>query len=110
MGVIQAGENKLDDMCSILEHLHQYVPLISEVCVFQSDDHNEVSTTQYTFHNLVLGGDPLTVARVRGLQAIRCHEDNSLDRLEGFLGVPQDWHAHVTLLKVWVYACMMQHM
>lgn len=52
------------------------------------------------FHNIILGGDQLTVARVRGTQALRISEDKAIDRLEGITAVMEDWHARMTLMKV----------
>ena len=52
------------------------------------------------YHKIIPGGDQLTVAQVRGLQAIRSMEDSSMDRFNGLLSISQDWHARVKVLKV----------
>ena len=53
-------------------------------------------------YKILLGGDQLiiTVARVRGAQALRMSQDKAKDRLEGVVPVDEDWHARMTLMKV----------
>ena len=56
------------------------------------------------YHQILLGGDQLTVARARGSVAVRAdhiaHVCSRRDRLEGLLPVVEDWHAKQCLLKV----------
>ena len=42
----------------------------------------------------------LTVARIRGEQALLSTEDKAVERLEGMVPVNDDWHSRTTLLKV----------
>ena len=56
------------------------------------------------FFKILLGGDQLTVARVRGTQTLRDSEDKVVDRLEGVIPVVEDWHARMTLMIVSVYS------
>ena len=42
-----------------------------------------------------MGGDQLTVARVRGIQALWQAQDRPVDRLEGLIPVVEDWHARM---------------
>ena len=47
------------------------------------------------FHHILIGligGDQLTVARVRGSQDSRYNSNNGRRRLEGFIPVIEDWH------------------
>ena len=91
LGIIQCSEINLDDMCTVMEEIHHYVPRVPA----RSED------IDFAYHNVILGGDQFTAARIRSSQAIRSMEDSSVDRFEGLLGVPQDWHAQVTVLKVY---------
>lgn len=52
------------------------------------------------FFRILLGGDQLTVAHVRGTQALRATEDKAIDRLEGIIPIVADWHARMTLMIV----------
>ena len=105
LGVLQRNENKLDQMCEIMDKLHDYVPakqVVETFDIFRDD--SPVEMEEYVFHQILLGGDQLTVARACGSAAI--HEDHitcvctSKDRLEGLLPVVEDWHAKQCLLKV----------
>lgn len=51
-------------------------------------------------HQLLFGGDQLTVARARGAIMIRENSEHAQGRLEGFVPVVEDWHAKVCLLEV----------
>ena len=53
-----------------------------------------------SFSNILLDGDQLTVARVRGTQALHQSEDKAADRLEGVIPVCEDWHVRMSLMKV----------
>ena len=52
------------------------------------------------FSHVLLGGDQLTAARIRGAQRIRRHSYNGKDRVEGLVPVVEDWHGKVCFLKV----------
>ena len=52
------------------------------------------------FFKILLGGDQLTVARVRGTQALRQTEDTAVNHLQGLIPVIEDWHARMALVKV----------
>lgn len=51
----------------------------------------DIDNTQ--FFPILFGGDQVTVARVRGTQALRDTHDNPVDRLQGIILVVEDWHA-----------------
>ena len=53
------------------------------------------------FASVLIGGDQLTVALMRGTQALRDTEETPVPRLEGMVSVIEDWHAQVALLKVY---------
>lgn len=85
-------------MAKILEEFHsKYVPmeLNEETVVLQDGSTRLVDDTH--FHKLFLGGDQLTVARVRGTQSLRVTHDDSVERLAGIEPVIEDWHARLTL-------------
>ena len=48
----------------------------------------------------LLGGDQLTVVRIRSTQALRDTLDSATERYEGLIPVIEDWHAKVILLQV----------
>ena len=52
------------------------------------------------FHNILVGGDQLTCARVRGGQRIRENSCTGRKRLEGLVPVIEDWHAKVCFMQV----------
>ena len=94
------NENKLVDMISIMKSLHNYVPTIhNEKEVTLSTGQKDVAES-YEFHQIQLGGDQLTCARVRGSQRAKYTEENDKDRLLGLVGVAEDWHVKVCLLEV----------
>lgn len=87
-------------MTKILESLQCYVPSRTTCGLLQLDCGETIDHTDNVFHKIILGGDQLTCARVRGAQAIRANQETSSTRLEGFIDSCEDWHAKVTLLKV----------
>ena len=56
------------------------------------------------FHQILFGGDQLTVARARGSQRIQVNSESQADRLQGLVPVAEDWHTKVTLLEVGAHA------
>ena len=91
-------------MISILEELHKYVPKITtttQVKVIQNDETEEESTIyEDNVHRILLGGDQLTAARVRGAQRIRSNSERTLHKLTAFEAVCEDWHAKGIILSV----------
>ena len=76
-----------------MEKLHEYVPVKSVT--------NEVSDEEdYLYHNLLLGGDQLTIALSRSSIAICADHDLAREHLEGSPPVVEDWHTKMTLVKV----------
>ena len=55
------------------------------------------------FHNILFGGDQLTMDRARGAQHVRENSVDGVGRLEGLVPVCEDWHARVTLQSVTIY-------
>ena len=52
------------------------------------------------FFSVLIGGDQLTVARIRGVQGLRDTEAKCADRYEGLRPVVEDWHTRMPLMKV----------
>ena len=74
---------------------------VHNVDITKSEDSSETISVQADFfHNILLGGDQLTCARVRGSQRIRENSTNGSARLEGVVPVIEDWHARVCYLQV----------
>ena len=88
-------------MISILEHCHNYVPLVTDEDSVTDPENGEVEKIYHDkFHRLLFGGDQLTTERTRGAQGIRRNSNRGKDRLEGIYPVIEDWHSKVALLKV----------
>ena len=85
------NENVLGDMIDILDGLHQYIPTTTsqtlDVCT------RAVEVKLHNFSYILLGGDQLTIARIRGSQSILSNSDNGF---EGF--VPDRRLAHKDVL------------
>lgn len=106
MGILPKSEMSHEDMISILEHLHQYVPTESSTERFkfpQSDETMDISIDR--FHHVLFGGDLLTAKRARVGQRIRGNSERGKHRLEGLLPIAEDWHAKLCLLTVSVHTC-----
>ena len=52
------------------------------------------------FNVKLLGGDQLTIVRVRSTQSLLDTLDNATKRCEGLVPVIEDWHARAVLLQV----------
>ena len=109
MGLLLQNENKLDEMCSIMTNLHQYVPDTPCQVNFELPNGEFYTTNDYALYPILCGGDQLTVCRCRGAQSLRCNHESTVDRLEGLVPVVEDWHARLTLVKVRMYTavCLM---
>lgn len=98
LGVICKNENKANEMCDIMDDLHAYVP--SHTPRPNTDQQYSSEDITQVIYPTLLGGDQLTVARVRGAQKLRCNEFTPADRLEGLILFSQDWHSFVACLEV----------
>ena len=59
-----------------------------------------VEVKLHNFSYIPLGGDQLTIARIRGSQSILSNSDNGEERLEGFVPVIEDWHTKMCFMEV----------
>ena len=88
-------------MAMILEDLHErYLPTkpLLETITLKDGTTRSVDCTKY--HQILIGGDQLTVARVRGAVGMRITHDTPLERLTGMLPVIEDWYGRLTFMKV----------
>ena len=78
----------------------EYVPThVAEGAVL-SPTGTSLSYDKTQFHQILFGGDQLSVARSRSTKILRCTHDKATDRLEGLVPVPEDWHTRMTFMKV----------
>ena len=103
MGIIDKNENRVDEMCHIMDKLHTLVPSKTTMSNFTLLDGESETFLGETIHQLLLGGDQLTAARCRGSAAARCDTDTKTAHLYGLVPVSEDWHAKFRLCKVRVY-------
>ena len=62
--MLQRNENKLDKMCEIMDKLHEYVPVRQVTESFDAfGDSDPIEMDECLYHQILLGGDQLTVAR-----------------------------------------------
>ena len=90
--------------------LHEYVPskpVIESFSLFAGE--SDVEFDDKIFHQILLGGDQLTIARACGsIDALQDHI-TWRELLEGLLPVIEDWHAKQCLLKVRIKLCTHIH-
>jgi hypothetical protein len=82
LGVVMKNEQRTEEMIEILAALNKYLP--------QGSSRKPVPFC----------GDQLTAERCRSAQGCRVQSETAVDRLEGLIAVPADWHALVTFYKV----------
>ena len=103
LGVYLKNENVLDEMVSIMEDLHTYVPTIHKRVEITTPGETEPDTIDdFKFHPVLFGGDQLTAARIRGCQRIRQNSVDKKGQLQGLVPCIEDWHAKVCLLEVFM--------
>ena len=72
LGSYWSFSNRLDEMCDVLEKLHEYVPAINVKEYYDLFDDSCLIEVEEIFHRILFGGDQLTVARARGSSIMRC--------------------------------------
>ena len=90
-------------MCKILDELHRYVPSKNIHSDIALPDGGTLAHDDYKLYQILLGGDQLTVARIREAVAVRSNHENGKDRLEGIVPVIEDWHARHVFMQVRTY-------
>ena len=94
------NENKLDDMCLILDELQKYCPSNISLQEIQLPDGSIYEYRQVKLYEIGLGGDQLTCARIRGAQGLRMNHDCTDHQLKGFVPIAEDWYTRLTLVTV----------
>ena len=100
LGVLLHNENKLDEMGKILAHYMKLVPTVEAEGHLRLPTGSVIDFDDTRFSSILFGGDQLTIARIRGTQALRDTQDKCVDRFEGLHPVVEDWHSRMTLMKV----------
>lgn len=108
--MILKNEVVTDEMIGILSELQKYVPkhTTTKACEHPSRP-EEIQYHRDVFHQLLFGGDQLTLERIRSAQMARSNSNREEDKLQGFLPVIEDWHAEVILLSVSIILDIRDH-
>ena len=85
LGVLLYNESILDEMSKILDHLMALVLTLPKTGQLTLPNGSKLDFDDTQFFQVLMGGDQLTVARVRGTQALRQAQDRPVDRLEGLI-------------------------
>eukprot|EP00731_Ephydatia_muelleri_P006750 Em0003g998a len=103
LGVILKNENILNDMVDILDVLHQYVPKTTTTQTYNTcaEDGSTRTTEVHIDHinPVLIGGDQLTVARVRGSQDALLNSESGMQRVQGLIPVIEDWHTKMCYMQ-----------
>ena len=87
-------------MSHALEHYMQFVPKTEANGFLLLPNGDKIEFDDTKFDAKLIGGDQLTVVRIRSTQALRDTLDSATERYEGLIPVIEDWHARVILLQV----------
>ena len=103
--MILPSEISNEGMVLIMDKIHTYVTTVPTPIELECPKSDEPTTMiKDDFHNILKGGDQLTVARARSSKRIRSNSLHSLDRLESLIPVFEDWHAKGCLISVSLHA------
>lgn len=80
LGILLLNENKIDEMCQILDSLHQYVPMTSKEVIYELPDGSNITTSDFDMWELLMAGDQLTAARIRAAVSNRANHPDSASR------------------------------
>ena len=94
------NQNKLDEMCQIIDKLRQYVPKTSRQVTTTLSSGETYTFKESDMCEIIVGEDQLTCAQARESAAIRFSHHKNEDQLKGIILVAEDWHTRLTLLKV----------
>ena len=100
LGVKLKNENIIEEMVDIMSETQKYVPTLSKILDIDVSRGATVTAKVAHFHNILFGGDQLTVARARGAQHARVNSVDGVGHLDGLVPVCEDWHAGAVLLSV----------
>ena len=85
LGVILRNENKLDQMCLILDDLQKYCPIHAAEVDVKLPDGTKLKHRRVKVYEIGIGGDQLTCERIRGAQGLRRNHDSTDHQLKGFV-------------------------
>ena len=88
LGVELRNENKLDEMTKFLDTMYKYVPSVVRKSNATLPNGDTYEKTDFAAWDTLIGGDQLTVARIRGAISIRAGHDSPVDQLCGFVIKP----------------------
>lgn len=87
-------------MIDILTTLHKYVPYVAHLTKRQISTGEVITEEKATMHRIIVGGDQLTAARIRGAQRAKFNGETPSKRLEGIIAAAEDWHTKANFLGV----------
>ena len=90
------NENTNDNMLKIMQHFHQYVPLVEETGKVIIDKFADV--TFENFDKLLIGGDQLTAAQACNVKKHRLNSSSPSAHLDGLIPCVADCHTQTILL------------
>ena len=99
LGIQLKNEIYLTEMCDVLDNFTTYVPMQ------ESSKTLEMNGKSYTYDDtkliqLLIFGDQLTVARIRGAEQLRDCQVEAKDTLQEFVAVIADCHSRICLVEV----------
>ena len=94
------NEAKLEDMITILESLHVYVPTKSTSTTVQLNADESIEVNDISPFKILFGGDQMTAAQARRAQNQRKNSSTAEHRLDGLILVIEDFYMKLTLLTV----------
>ena len=101
MSIIFRNENITDGMVDILTHIHDYVPTkFGHNCHHDEATGETINIPVADVHPILIGGDQLTAARVRGAKKAKINSIEASKRLEGLIPVAEDWHVRLNFIEV----------
>lgn len=100
LGIILKNEAKTEDMVDILSHISDYIPTVESSKEVTLSNGEKVKEDQSVMHNILLGGDQMTAARVRAAQDAKDNAQTAYQRFEGFVPVLEDWHTKANFMGV----------
>ena len=109
LGVILLNENKIDEMCQIMDILHKYVPRFNTKETILLPNGEEYSFDTDNLFKILVGGDQLTVTRARSSIGIRRTHTTNTEKLHGLIPVVEDWHTRLTLMQVSTQCMYLDH-
>ena len=87
-------------MAEILQSLHQYVPCVSSETTKTISTNENIVEYVENMHSILIGGDQVTVARIRAAQYAKRNSERPTKRLDGFIPVIENWHTKANILDV----------